>query len=177
MRFEKAVAIEADDWRSLKLRIQKAFSVGDERTFDQDPRFGLSVMAEIASRALSPAVNDPGTAIDVIGRLVRLLSDWQRRGHDGVVQGEEALAYPRVRVSALATSDLIEDAFLPIARDGAGLVEVQIRLQKSLEALARIGTEDCRQAVAAVAAVCLAHAEQGLPLESERERVREAAGW
>ena len=34
-------------------------------------------MSEIASKALSPAVNDPGTAINVIGRLVRLLSTWQ----------------------------------------------------------------------------------------------------
>ena len=35
------------------------------------------VLAEIASRALSPAVNDPGTAIDVLGRLVRVLSRWE----------------------------------------------------------------------------------------------------
>ena len=53
--------------------VAEAFTIGAERTFDQDPRFGLCVLAEIASRALSPAVNDPGTAIDVIGRAVRLL--------------------------------------------------------------------------------------------------------
>ena len=58
--------------------VAQAFTVGAERTFDQDPRFGLCVLAEIASRALSPAVNDPGTAIDVIGRGVRLLAQWAR---------------------------------------------------------------------------------------------------
>ena len=58
--------------------VAEAFTVGAERTFDQDPRFGLCVLAEIASRALSPAVNDPGTAIDVIGRAVRLLAHWGR---------------------------------------------------------------------------------------------------
>jgi hypothetical protein len=48
--------------------------VGDVRSFDQDPRFGAVVLTEIASRALSPGMNDPGTAIDVIGRAVRLLA-------------------------------------------------------------------------------------------------------
>ncbi len=56
--------------------IRTAFSIGDERSFDQDPRFGLAVMSEIASRALSPAMNDPGTAIDVIGRSTRLMALW-----------------------------------------------------------------------------------------------------
>jgi uncharacterized membrane protein len=35
--------------------VAEAYTVGAERTFDQDPRFGLCVLAEIASRALSPA--------------------------------------------------------------------------------------------------------------------------
>ena len=57
--------------------IRNAFTIGRERSFEQDPRFGVVVLSEIAIRALSPAVNDPGTAIDVIGRLVRVLSPWR----------------------------------------------------------------------------------------------------
>src|SRR5690606_29386814 len=41
--------------------VRAAFNVGARRSFDQDPRFGLIVLSEIASKALSPAVNDPGT--------------------------------------------------------------------------------------------------------------------
>ena len=58
----------------MSAAVRKAFSIGETRSFDQDPRFGLAVMSEIASRALSPAMNDPGTAIDVIGRTTRLMS-------------------------------------------------------------------------------------------------------
>ena len=54
--------------KEMTAAVRKAFSIGETRSFDQDPRFGLAVMSEIASRALSPAMNDPGTAIDVIGR-------------------------------------------------------------------------------------------------------------
>jgi uncharacterized membrane protein len=57
-------------------------SLSRMRSFAQDPRFCLSVMAEIACRALSPAVNDPGTAIDVIGRGVRILSAYAQNKSD-----------------------------------------------------------------------------------------------
>jgi uncharacterized membrane protein len=43
---------------------------------------------------------------------------------------------PRVFVPRPALSEMVEDAFRPIARDGAGMIEVGIRLQKTLAALA-----------------------------------------
>lgn len=110
-----------------------AVTIGDERSFDQDPRFGLCVLAEIASRALSPGINDPGTAIDVIGRAVRVLSIW--------AEDDEPVApqFPEVWVPDLDVAELFDDVFVPIARDGAGLVEVQVRLQKAFVALAQTG--------------------------------------
>jgi uncharacterized membrane protein len=57
-------------------QIEESFVIGDNRKFDEDPRFGLIVLSEIASRALSPAVNDPGTAIQVIAAFVRLFALW-----------------------------------------------------------------------------------------------------
>ena len=59
------------------------FVLGNDRQFDEDPRFGLIVLSEIASRALSPAVNDPGTAIGIIGRLVRLFVLWSEPIEEG----------------------------------------------------------------------------------------------
>lgn len=55
-------------------RLRSAFTVANDRAFDHDPRFGLVVLSEIASRALSPAVNDPGTAISVIEAGTRVLA-------------------------------------------------------------------------------------------------------
>ena len=50
---------DADPDEKLARRIANAFVIGENRTFDEDPRFGLIVLSEIAARALSPAVNDP----------------------------------------------------------------------------------------------------------------------
>lgn len=47
--------------------------LGEERTLDQDVGFGLRQLVDIADRALSPAVNDPTTAIQVIDQLHELL--------------------------------------------------------------------------------------------------------
>ena len=46
---------------------------GPERTFDQDPLFAFRLLADIAMRALSPAVNDPATAVQVLDTTESLL--------------------------------------------------------------------------------------------------------
>ncbi|MBV9918123.1 MAG: DUF2254 domain-containing protein [Solirubrobacterales bacterium] len=54
-----------------------ALTLGEERTFEQDPALALRVLADIALRALSPAVNDPTTAVqalDAIDGLLRVLA-------------------------------------------------------------------------------------------------------
>ena len=107
----------------------------DTRSYDQDPRFGASVLTEIASRALSPAVNDPGTAIDVINRALRVLAVWDEPVEEDDDDG--AVLYPNVHVPPIRLEDLFDDLFTPIARDGAGIVEVGLRLQKALAILAR----------------------------------------
>ncbi len=124
---------EINDQEALQ-HVRDAFTIGTERSFDQDPRFGLIVLSEIASRALSPAVNDPGTAISVLGRLVRILSSWSE-------DPSAKILYDHVFVPPVSPDDLIVDAFRPIARDGASCIEVQLRLQESLHALAAIAPD------------------------------------
>ncbi len=140
--------LEADgpvDIEQATAAVRQAYTLADERTFEQDPRFGLAVLAEIASRALSPAINDSGTAIDVIGRQLRLLA--LRAWHDE--QPDVNAPCSRLRLAPLDIPDLFNDAFRPIARDGAGLVEVQMRLVKGLQALASMGSEEFRAAARA----------------------------
>lgn len=150
----------------------EAFTVGAQRTFDQDPRFGLCVLAEIASRALSPAVNDPGTAIDVVGRGVRLFSGWAR---SGVSEIEPSHVCPRVRVPAIDIADMFDDFFPPIARDGAGMVEVQIRLQKAFLALVATDRDAFGVAAKEHSTTALKRADAALMLERERRAVHEIA--
>jgi uncharacterized membrane protein len=53
--------------------LNRAFIRGDERTFEQDPKYALYILVDIAIRALSPAVNDPGTAVQALDQIEDLL--------------------------------------------------------------------------------------------------------
>ncbi|MGO8890358.1 MAG: DUF2254 family protein [Streptosporangiaceae bacterium] len=55
---------------------------GTERTFDQDPLFAFRLLADIAMRALSPAVNDPATAVQVLDTIESLLQPLVSRDLD-----------------------------------------------------------------------------------------------
>ena len=53
-----------------------AFDIGPTRTLQQDVEFGIIQIVDIALRAISPAVNDPSTAISCIDQLSRVLIVW-----------------------------------------------------------------------------------------------------
>lgn len=155
----------------LSARLRACFTIGDTRSFEQDPRFGASVLAEIASRALSPAVNDPGTAIDVISRAMRVLAVWAEPKDTS--RGE--IRHPRLHVVPITVADLFDDLYTPIARDGAGLVEVGLRLQKSLSMLSRFEGGEFKDAAKRHSKEALARAEIALHLDLEKQRLRKAS--
>ena len=129
--------------------ILSAFSINEARSFEADPRFGLIVLAEIASRALSPSVNDHGTAINAVGSITRLILLWRsksekmgkqrkitdRQDADKNDDTNSRYKYDRVSIPALNVNDLFDDAYTSIARDGAANIEVALRIQKSLNSI------------------------------------------
>lgn len=136
--------------------LRKAFTVGPLRRFDDDPRFGLVVLAEIGGRALSSGINDPGTAIGILGSLHRLFTDWAS-------PAEAALPkYDRIEVPLLSLDDMFDDVFPALARDGAALIEVAMRIQRVLGELGRCGHAPLAVAAQRHAALALARAELAL---------------
>jgi len=149
--------------------LRAAFVIGAQRTFDRDPRFGMTVLAEIASRALSPGINDQGTAVDVIGRGLRVLSHLSRP------TPPEEPKFDRIFAPGLSVADMLDDFFTPIARDGAAVVEVGICLQQALASLGRLGDAAVRVAAGRHIELALKRAEAALVLPEDHLRVRQAA--
>lgn len=146
-----------------------SLTIGLRRTFEHDPRFGVSVLSEIASRALSPAVNDPGTAIDVITRGVRVFAALGKPA--AATQAPPACT--RVYLRCLQASDYFEDFFSPIARDGASLIEINLRLVKALASLRQL-QPGCFKALCDqhIELIC-ARAESAMTLAHDKQRLRE----
>lgn len=86
--------------------IAACFTADTDREYDQDPRFGLIVLSEIASRALSPAINDPGTAIEVIGAGLRVL-----QAYSDAFADQQAPRFERLRARDLDVGDMFDDFF------------------------------------------------------------------
>ena len=164
---------ETDESTELdSTQVGQAFVIGDDRKFDEDPRFGLVALSEIASRALSPAVNDPGTAIQILGSFVRLFSLWSEPLSD---DEEPVFEFDRVEVPELSLHDMFADAFTGIARDGAGCVEVALRMQKAFESLALFETGSLREAAMHYSHLSLARAKLALALPEDFAAVQKIA--
>jgi uncharacterized membrane protein len=54
-------------------RLRKLIILGDERTVEQDPAFAIRIIVDIADKALSPAINDPTTAVQALNHLSDVL--------------------------------------------------------------------------------------------------------
>lgn len=166
----RAIAHAAGLPAAQRTQVQGCLTISDTRTFEQDSAFGLLVLSEIASRALSTGVNDPGTALDVINRQERLLWHWSR-----TPPNDAEPVHDRIFVRPVNAADLIESAFGSIARDGAGLIEVVDRLLDALGALSQSADIALSEAAGDMASHARSHAEDALPLATQRARQAGAA--
>ena len=108
--------------------------VDDERTIEQDPAFAMRIVVDTAIRALSPAVNDPTTAVhalDVLEELVRELSGHDLDGSFARDDGGQV----RVVWRSPNWDDLLDLAFEEIREYGAGSIQICRRLRAVLEDL------------------------------------------
>jgi uncharacterized membrane protein len=121
--------------RSLPARrLRRAVIMGDERTIDDDPAFAIRMLVDIAIKALSPAVNDPTTAVQSIDRIEDLLRYAAVKhlsvGFVADKNGVTRLVYPTP-----TWEDLVELALDEIRSCGANQYQIARRMRALLNAL------------------------------------------
>ncbi len=148
-----------------------AFAISPARTIEQDPLYAMQILTEVAGRALSPGINDPGTAVLVADCAYRVLEEWVSEADDQ----EDACEFDRLRARDLDGGALIAQSLGEIGRYGAGDVTVATRVQQALTALAAHCDGALAQGARAQTAIALKRAEAALAFEPDVERVRAAA--
>ena len=121
------------DGRATK-RAPRGVRVGDERTIEQDPAFAMRIVVDTAIRALSPAVNDPTTAVQAIDVLEVLVPS----SPDATsTHRSRATTTERVRLvwHSPDWEDVLDLAFDEIRAYGASAMQVCRRLRAALEDL------------------------------------------
>ena len=115
-------------------RLRDTVALGAERTMEQDPLFALRIMVDIGLKALSPAINDPTTAVlalDQVHRLLRVVGQRQLRGETIRDRGGQL----RVIFRTPNWDDFVNVACNEIRTCGAGNVQIARRMRAMLENL------------------------------------------
>ncbi|SMX48686.1 DUF2254 domain-containing protein [Maliponia aquimaris] len=144
----------------------EAFVIGTERTYEQDPAYALRALRESAQKALSPGINDPGTAIDVVARLERLLWDWAAND-----DAPPDPVHDRVALADTPPSALLRAAFDGIARDGATSGDVLDAVAAALCRLRGVLPDEARAVIGELLDDLAQQGEAGLATAGERRRL------
>jgi len=111
--------------------LRSSLEFGIERTIEGDPAQAFRWLVDIAIKALSPAINDPSTALQAIDQIEDLL---RRVGTRRIAAGEIDDGHGGLRLVYRRPSweDFVDLALTEIRRDGAGTVQVERRLRALL---------------------------------------------
>lgn len=142
-------------------RIVGAVRLGPSRHIDHDPAYGLRLLVDVAIRALSPAVNDPTTAVQSLDQIEAVLLRLAPRPL-GTVTVHDREGIPRVTVPRPGWDELLDLALAEIHHYGADSLQVQRRLRALLDALAPAVPPARASALAAYRAM-LEHSARKLP--------------
>jgi uncharacterized membrane protein len=112
----------------------KAIEIKRERTFEQDPKYPIRLLVDIAIKALSPAINDPTTAVQTIDQIEDLL---QRLGGSRLAIGDirDAEGVLRLVMPMPSWEDYLTLSFAEIRLYGVTSVQVMRRMRSALISL------------------------------------------
>lgn len=139
-----------------------AFLLGAERTLVHDPGFVFRQLVDVAIRALSPAVNDPTTAVQVVDRMNDLLGDIAARP-DPSGWYVDADGSPRVHLREPGLARLLELAYVEVIRYGSDSPQVVRRLRAAFDVLAPQLRPDARPTLDALRSVLAEATAEALP--------------
>lgn len=114
--------------------LRKSVALGQERTLEQDPMYAFRIIVDIASKALSPAINDPTTAVLAIDQIHHLLRDV---GYRSLAEGRETDRKGQLRLVYRTPNweDFVLLAVTEIRQYGHDSIQIMRRLRAMLENL------------------------------------------
>jgi uncharacterized membrane protein len=131
------VAVIHGDGELAEHEVIRSLHAGIERTFDQDPAMALRVLADIALRALSPAMNDPTTAVQALDEIDSLLR--QIMGKDLAVETVNGSdGQPRLKLRLPNWEDYVAVALDEIIAIAGSSWQVRRRVDRLLASLISI---------------------------------------
>jgi uncharacterized membrane protein len=133
----------AVDAQGLTDATNESIRIGFERTLEQDAAFGIRQLVDVASKALSPAVNDPYTAVQAIDHIAVIMAAIARKEHGTALYtaGEGTT----VTIPGYAFGDYLDLSCDQVRRYGASEPTVGRSLIRFLSSTARVASQPSRR--------------------------------
>jgi uncharacterized membrane protein len=142
--FEVLTATGSAPDRPTEKQLLRTVDVGPERAVYQDPFYGVRALVDVAAQALSPAVNAPTTAVQVLDRLQDFLSLMAARPWPSGLYADESGAL-RLVVKVRGWDQFVDLALTEITEFGGGSPQVTRRLADLLDSLDRVVSDERRE--------------------------------
>ena len=127
-------------------QLRRAIDLGDDRTFEQDPKYALRLLVDIAIKALSPAINDPTTAVQALDQIEDLLLRLGRRRLE-IGAFCDPIGNLRVLIAFPSWEDFLRVAFDEIRFYGANSVQVMRRMKALISEMITVLPEERHHAL------------------------------
>ncbi|MDQ2806879.1 MAG: DUF2254 domain-containing protein [Chloroflexota bacterium] len=162
--------------QAICAHISAFFAYGPHRTVDQDARFGFIQLTDIATKALSPGINDPTTAVMCLDQISRLLRQLANRSFPAQTRCDPQGA-PRVIAPRPGFATMVDQCFDPLRRYGMADAAIPIKMIQVLGAVAaEINDADRLNVLAEHADSIIEAAGQHTKLRRDQRLVAAAVG-
>ena len=157
----------------LSEQLNDAFVTGSQRISGQDVELAIHQLVEVAVRALSPGINDPFTAVNVINQLTASLSELAERSIPGGFHYDKD-GNLRVIEEAVTFGKLIKASFDRIRQYGRTNVDVMIRLLEALTIIAgRAQTSEQKHALERQVEMIMRAGDETVPEPNDRDDLQQ----
>jgi uncharacterized membrane protein len=126
--------------------LRQTVAIGQERSLEQDPAFAFRIIVDIACKALSPAINDPTTAVLAIDQVHHLLRSVGSRQLDDE-RVRDATGRIRLLYRTPGWEDYVHLAITEIRQYGCQSIQVNRRLRAMLQGLIQVLPDERAQAL------------------------------
>jgi uncharacterized membrane protein len=155
--------------------MRRAFQIGNGRTPTQDVEYAVNQLTEVAVRAMSPAINDPFTAMTCLDHMGDGLAKFVRQGEKGTRYYDRS-GRLRLVLEPVTFDELLGAAFDMLRHASCDNASVLLHMLEVIERIdLEAGAPEARASLMRHAGLILAESEAGKLIEPDRQRIRQAA--
>jgi len=159
----------------LEGQIRRAFQIGDQRTPTQDVAYAVNQLVEMAVRAMSPAINDPFTAMTCLDYIGEGLALFIRQGEKGTHYSDQD-GKLRIILEPVTFAELLSSAFDMLRHCSCDNASVLLHMLEVIDTIGQeTGSPEARQLLQRHVSLILVESQAGRLIEQDHQLIQRSS--